>query len=52
MSVPLRINPISNSFASRSSANRGVVHLAGKPEIRWVTAGLLDEFAADDQHAA
>ena len=30
----------------------GVVHLAAEPEVRRVAAGLLDVFAADDQHAA
>ena len=30
----------------------GVVHLAAEAEVGRVAAGLLDELAADDEHAA
>ena len=31
---------------------RGIVHLATEPDVAGIAAGLLDELAADDEHAA
>ena len=44
--------PCRSMFSLQMDQADGVVHLAAQAEVGRVAAGLLDELAADDEHAA
>ena len=45
------VNAVQHHVEFADRPGRRVVHLTAKPQVGRVTAGLLDEFATDDEHA-